>query len=373
MQRPHAGRGDGADAGQGHEAGRRRPDRAAPRLHRQPAVDDPPLPTSSTRATLGRLIALYEHRVFVEARCSASTPSTSGASSSARSWRPACCRSSRARSSRRRSDASTVGLVRQIHAWRRGVDGLAIKGILFDKDGTLVDFQATWFAIGDALAMKAAGGDRARADGAAGRGAATISRRHRFAPIPSSPPAPMPTSSRSGIREADGRPSAQAMVADFDSFTAEAGRAPARVPLPGSRRRSRSCTGRLRLGVATNDSTGGAEKTLLALGIAQMFDAAYGYDARRQPEAGARHDLRLLRSDRAEAVADRHGRRQPPRSRNGAGRRRGACGRRALRHRHARVAGADGRRVLGSIAELPDYLSSGDRPGSRRHFARRGH
>ncbi len=39
-----------------------------------------------------------------------------------------------------------------------------IKGILFDKDGTLVDFQKTWFAIGDLMALQAAGGDRARAD-----------------------------------------------------------------------------------------------------------------------------------------------------------------------------------------------------------------
>ena len=39
-----------------------------------------------------------------------------------------------------------------------------IRGILFDKDGTLVDFQKTWFAIGDRLALEAAGGARARAD-----------------------------------------------------------------------------------------------------------------------------------------------------------------------------------------------------------------
>jgi phosphoglycolate phosphatase len=41
---------------------------------------------------------------------------------------------------------------------------------------------------------------------------------------------------------------------------------------------------RFRLGFATNDSTGGAEKTLLALGIAQMFDAAYRYDAVANPK-----------------------------------------------------------------------------------------
>jgi phosphoglycolate phosphatase len=39
-----------------------------------------------------------------------------------------------------------------------------IKAILFDKDGTLVDFQATWHAIGDLMALKAAAGDRTLAD-----------------------------------------------------------------------------------------------------------------------------------------------------------------------------------------------------------------
>ena len=39
-----------------------------------------------------------------------------------------------------------------------------------------------------------------------------------------------------------------------------------------------------RLGVATNDSTAGCEKTLLALGIAQLFEAAYGYDAVANPK-----------------------------------------------------------------------------------------
>ena len=39
-----------------------------------------------------------------------------------------------------------------------------IKGILFDKDGTLVDFQKTWYALADLMALHAADGDRARAD-----------------------------------------------------------------------------------------------------------------------------------------------------------------------------------------------------------------
>ncbi len=39
-----------------------------------------------------------------------------------------------------------------------------IKGILFDKDGTLVDFNATWSAVADFMAMEAVGGDRPAAD-----------------------------------------------------------------------------------------------------------------------------------------------------------------------------------------------------------------
>src|SRR5690606_12736385 len=39
-----------------------------------------------------------------------------------------------------------------------------IKGILFDKDGTLVDFHATWSAVADLMALEAAGGDRPAAD-----------------------------------------------------------------------------------------------------------------------------------------------------------------------------------------------------------------
>src|SRR5690606_22312060 len=39
-----------------------------------------------------------------------------------------------------------------------------IRGILFDKDGTLIDFTATWYAAADAMALVAAAGERARAD-----------------------------------------------------------------------------------------------------------------------------------------------------------------------------------------------------------------
>ena len=81
------------------------------------------------------------------------------------------------------------------------------------------------------------------------------------------------------------RPSERRWSTDFDEITAEQGAAQAvrAARQPGRARRSLHGAG-FRLGVATNDSTSGAEKTLLTLGVAQMFDAAYGYDAVANPK-----------------------------------------------------------------------------------------
>lgn len=157
-----------------------------------------------------------------------------------------------------------------------------IKGILFDKDGTLVDFQATWFAIGDVMALKAADGNRERANAlmdAAGYDFAA----HCFradSVFAAGTNADIVALWYPDASEAE----RVAMVKHFDQVTAEEGAAKA-VALPGSKDALASLhSAGFRLGVATNDSTGGAEKTLLSLGIAQMFDAAYGYDAVANPK-----------------------------------------------------------------------------------------
>ena len=41
---------------------------------------------------------------------------------------------------------------------------MAIRGILFDKDGTVIDYWRTWVPINREAALYAAGGDRAVAD-----------------------------------------------------------------------------------------------------------------------------------------------------------------------------------------------------------------
>ena len=157
-----------------------------------------------------------------------------------------------------------------------------IRGILFDKDGTLIDFHATWFALADMMALRAAGDDRARADAlleAAGFDFAA----HRFRPD---------SVLAAGTNEDvvalwyPHVPDAQRRVLteEFDKVAATHTLATP-VALPGCRAAlSALHAAGYRLGVATNDSTGGAERTLLSLGVAQMFDAAFGYDAVANPK-----------------------------------------------------------------------------------------
>ena len=157
-----------------------------------------------------------------------------------------------------------------------------IKGILFDKDGTLVDFQATWHAIGDAFALEAAGGDRQRADAlmeAAGYDA-VIDRFRADSVFAAGTNADIVALWHPGLT--DGQ--RLAMVERFDKLCAVEGASKA-VPLPGIvKALKRLNRAGVKLGIATNDSTAGAERTLLTLGVAQMFDAAFGYDAVAKPK-----------------------------------------------------------------------------------------
>jgi phosphoglycolate phosphatase len=237
-------------------------------------------------------------------------------------------------------------------------EGLAIKGILFDKDGTLVNFEATWFAIGDALALKAADGDRARAD------ALLAEAGYDFATGKVRPDSVFAAGTNADV-VALWHPHAQAaereaIVADFDAFTAEAGAASC-LPVAGGQQAIASLhAAGYRLGVATNDSTAGAEKTLLALGIAQMFDAAYGYDAVANPKPApdtvvAFCDLTGLKPSQIAMVGDNRHDLEMARA-AGAGLAVAVLSGTGTRETLAPMADV----VLGSIAELPEYLKLGE-------------
>lgn len=231
-----------------------------------------------------------------------------------------------------------------------------IKGILFDKDGTLVDFQATWFAIGDLMALEAADGNRAEADKLMSR-AGYDYETHGFKADSVFAAGTNADIVALWYPDVD-QERKRALINYFDTFTAEQGALQA-VALPGSKDAIATLHGSgFRLGVATNDSTSGAEKTLLALGMAQMFEAAYGYDAVANPKPApdvvlAFSDLTGLRSRQIAMVGDNRHDLEMARA-GGCGLAVGVLSGTGTRESLSQIADV----VLDSVADLPAYLAA---------------
>jgi phosphoglycolate phosphatase len=231
-----------------------------------------------------------------------------------------------------------------------------IKGVLFDKDGTLVDFHGTWFAIGDILALEAAGGDREQANALLDRAGFDFAA-HRFRPdsiFAAGTNADIVDLWYPGL-EGETR---RQRVQEFDRFTAEQGAARP-VALPGARDALDSLhASGLRLGVATNDSTAGAERTLSALGVSHLFDAAFGYDAVACPKPApdtvlAFCDLTGLKPSQLAMVGDNRHDLELARA-GGCGLAIGVLSGTGTRESLAPMADV----VLESVADLPAYLAS---------------
>jgi hypothetical protein len=214
-----------------------------------------------------------------------------------------------------------------------GEADMAIRGILFDKDGTLIDFPSTWEPVLQGLALEFAKGDRAWPT-TSWRRPATIP---RAGPVQAGIDLGGGQHARSGDRLAArcARQRTRRLARWVDDYCERIAPDTA-VPVTDLVR----LFGRLRqsgfsLGVATNDVTRSA--------IGHHGAAGGGGPAVRDPrlrfggtaEAGRRHGHRVLRRGGHRARRGGRGRRQSARPGHGAGRRGGACHRRADRQWHA--------------------------------------
>ncbi len=160
-----------------------------------------------------------------------------------------------------------------------------LKAVLFDKDGTLIDFNGTWFKLYEALALEFARGDKqeaARLLEIGGYDKAT----EKF--IQGSELAAGTTSTIVrlwlGAGEGDGFDFWKARL--DHSFTHDGSNAAVPVPQLEPTLRRLAEDGR-KLAVVTNDVQAAAEMTISRLGVRELFSAVIGYDSVVNPKPAA--------------------------------------------------------------------------------------
>lgn len=162
---------------------------------------------------------------------------------------------------------------------------MPIRGILFDKDGTLLDHDASWAAPTIAMAELAAEGDAELAARMLAHGGFDpVTRRFKSGtPLAAGTP-PEIAAAFEAVLGRRGRPD---LVAAIDAlFSAASGQS---TLLPGVRQALLALRPRLdRLGLATSDSLAGLERSLAPHAILELFDFRAGWDSGfgRKPDPG---------------------------------------------------------------------------------------
>ncbi|GGA79173.1 haloacid dehalogenase [Brucella endophytica] len=158
----------------------------------------------------------------------------------------------------------------------------AIKAILFDKDGTLVDFDRTWFGISQELARRSAGGDEAKARALMEAGGYDWTARCFR---PNSVIAAGTVENIVDLWHPGEKPEARAaLIRQYDDYCITEG-ARAAVAVEGLRETLADLRDKgFLLGIATNDSEAGARATAEALSIAPLFHTFIGYDTTARPK-----------------------------------------------------------------------------------------
>jgi phosphoglycolate phosphatase len=159
------------------------------------------------------------------------------------------------------------------------------KAILFDKDGTLVDFNGTWLTLYEKLALEAAEGDRTEAErllqiGGFDRIAKSFVAGSELAAGTTT------TIVRLWIGEGNAE-RFSFWKTRMDRAFVEEGPAAA-VPVHGLADTLRRLHGeRRKLAVVTNDLEAAARRTIENFGVAHLFSAFIGYDSVKNPKPAA--------------------------------------------------------------------------------------
>jgi phosphoglycolate phosphatase len=154
---------------------------------------------------------------------------------------------------------------------------MAIRGILFDKDGTIIDYWRTWVPINREAALYAAGGDKAVADHLLRLGG------HDPATDRITPGTALAAGDYNDIARAfaahPGVAAASDLTAGIERIFLRGG-AQHSALIPGVRETIEELKRRgFRLGLATNDSMGGLEASLASHDILDWFDFTAGCDS----------------------------------------------------------------------------------------------
>ena len=154
---------------------------------------------------------------------------------------------------------------------------MAIRGILFDKDGTIIDYWRTWVPINRAAALYAAGGDNAIADALLRLGG------HDPTTDGITPGSPLAAGDALDIAKAfashPGIAPAERLVAGIDRIFCSGGaQHSALISGAGDTLTELKRRG-FHLGLATNDSGAGLEASLGSHRILGLFDFTAGCDA----------------------------------------------------------------------------------------------
>lgn len=154
---------------------------------------------------------------------------------------------------------------------------LPLRGILFDKDGTLLSFEATWTPVLRQLALDAANGDPSRAEALLEAGGLDRSTgKFRTGSVIGAGTTDLIVSLWYGeLGAAEQAAHAARMDASFHAHGERHS-----VPVEGADTALAALAERgFVMGVATNDSAAAAKVALAALGMARHFAHIFGYDS----------------------------------------------------------------------------------------------